>query len=115
MKAGENSIRLVEHTWASGFIFSVLTTSTNANQGAPSDLHDFSSSSSDVRGISENALTPTGTIVQTAGPLPLPLPLRVRTLYLPDYFFYFFLQEDFITPLSGSRDENDWPFITSFT
>lgn len=70
MKAGGNSIRLVEHTWASGFIFSVLTTSANANQGTPSDPHDFSSSSSDVEGISGNALTPAGKIDRTPGPLP---------------------------------------------
>lgn len=57
MKAGGNSIRLVEHTWASRFIFSVLTTSANANQGTPTDLHDYSSSSSDVGRISGNALT----------------------------------------------------------
>lgn len=50
MKAGGNSIRLVEHTWASRFIFSVLTTSTNANQGTPTDLHNSSSSSKEFWG-----------------------------------------------------------------
>lgn len=98
MKAGGNSIRVVEHTWTSGFIFSVLTTSAYANQGTPTDLYNFSSSSADVGRISGNALTPTGKMVRTAGPL-------------------YWGEKELYTrkTLSGSRDERDWPFITSFT